>query len=58
MLNNLNLYRGLVWKVVIVFFLGYGIYNVVVVSKIKKELIEVVKNMDLKNKMVLNNGYI
>lgn len=57
MLNNSNLYRGSAWKVAIVFFLGYGIYNAVVASKIKKELIEAAKNMDLKNKTALNNGY-
>ena len=44
-IDGSNLMRGSAWKIAIIFMLGYGIYNSIIASKIKKELIEAAKKM-------------
>lgn len=37
------LYRGIVWKVIIIFLLGYGAYSAIIAKKVKYDLIDLAK---------------
>ena len=40
-----SLYKGLVWKIIFIFLLGYGAYSAIIAKRIKQDLIESAKRV-------------